>query len=93
MKQDEHCPKCGSQAFLTQYLSLLFSFERGGAASLLAAIVVVVAVLENLSVASTFAFAAVAALPVLVSLRRKELCTRCHIEFIPAERPERKTEV
>lgn len=82
MCENKTCPKCGSAAFLAGYISFLLSFETADLAAVAAALVLGVGGLQGLSLGFVALCAVLAALPLLITVRRKEFCTRCQIEFI-----------
>lgn len=87
MCDEKTCPKCGSGAFLAGYISFLLSFENADLAALAAVLVLAAGGLQGLSLGFVALCALAAALPILISVRRKELCTRCQIEFIEERAP------
>ncbi|MBN8549521.1 MAG: hypothetical protein J0M12_09420 [Deltaproteobacteria bacterium] len=80
---DNSCPKCGSQSNVTSFVSLILSFENWDIALILAAVVFIAGTLQSISSAVILFFVVLAALPVLMAIKRKEFCESCNIEFIP----------
>lgn len=79
---EKSCPKCGSEAHVASYISLIFSFELLDIALILAAIVWTVGMFESLPGGAVLLFCVLAAAPVLMVIQRKEFCESCEIEFI-----------
>ena len=82
---EKSCPKCGSVAHVTSYVSLILSFESWDIALILASIVGIVGLLESLSTAAIIWFSLLAILPAIAVIQRKEFCELCHIEFIATQ--------
>lgn len=79
---EKACPKCGSEAHVTSFVSLIFSFELWDFALVIATVVWVVGMYQTISNGAILFFALLAALPVLTVVQRKEFCEFCQIEFI-----------
>lgn len=82
MNREDCCPKCGSEGFVQHYISVLLSFERADLAVVACVVVFLNGVGLGFSLGTILLFAALAVLPVLVQVRRKQFCERCEIDFI-----------
>jgi len=78
---DNICPACGTYCDDHPILSFFVSLEKWLEGVFLVLPVIALALLLSLGLISTVLFSILAALPVLVHIKRKRLCPRCGVEF------------